>query len=98
MTDTNNIDIDYVANLARLELSQEEKAKFSSQLGDILKYFDKLRNIDVSGEEPMAHPFPVYNVLGRDEPSPTLSSGDALANAPKQRDQQLVVPKVVEEA
>jgi aspartyl-tRNA(Asn)/glutamyl-tRNA(Gln) amidotransferase subunit C len=96
MSETNNIDIDYVANLARLELTPEEKSKFSAQLGDILKYFDKLNTIDVSGEEPMAHPFPVFNVLGADEPSGTLSPEDALANAPKQRDQQLVVPKVVE--
>ncbi len=98
MSDTNNIDIDYVANLARLELSPEEKTKFAGQLGDILNYFEKLNAIDVSGEEPMAHPFPVYNVLGEDESSPTLSPEEALANAPKQRDQQLVVPKVVDDA
>jgi len=96
MSERNNIDIDYVANLARLELTADEKAKFSGQLEDILKYFDKLNTIDVSGEEPMAHPFPVFNVLGEDEPSATLSQEDALANAPKQRNQQLVVPKVVE--
>lgn len=98
MSDANNIDIDYVANLARLELTDAEKQKFSAQLGDILGYFDKLNAIDVSDEEPMAHPFPVYNVLGADEPSPTLSPEDALANAPKQRDQQLIVPKVVDDA
>ena len=46
----------------------------------------------------MAHPFPVYNVLGEDKSSPTLNPEEALANAPKQRDQQLVVPKVVDDA
>ena len=97
MSDANNIDIDYVANLARLELSPEEKTRFAGQLDDILNYFEKLKAIDVSGEEPMAHPFPVYNVLGEDESSPTLSPEEALANAPKQRDQQLVVPKVVDD-
>lgn len=98
MSDANNIDIDYVANLARLELSPEEKTRFAGQLDDILTYFEKLKAIDVSGEEPMAHPFPVYNVLGEDESSPTLSPEEALANAPKQRDQQLVVPKIVDDA
>ena len=65
---------------------------------EILEHFEKLKSIDVSNEEPMAHPFPVFNVLGADEASPTLSPEQALVNAPKQRDQQLVVPKVVDDA
>ena len=98
MSDTSNVDIDYVANLARLQLTPEEKQRFAGQLGDILEHFEKLKSIDVSNEEPMAHPFPVFNVLGADEASSTLSPEQALVNAPKQRDQQLVVPKVVDDA
>ena len=98
MSETTNIDIDYVANLSRLTLTDEEKKLFASQLEDILEHFEKLNEIDVENEEPMAHAFPVYNVLGEDEASPTLTPEEALANAPKQRDQQLVVPKVVDDA
>ena len=98
MSETTHIDIDYVANLSRLTLTDEEKKLYASQLEDILAHFEKLNEIDVENEEPMAHPFPVYNVLGEDKPSPTLTPEEALANAPKQRDQQLVVPKVVDDA
>jgi aspartyl-tRNA(Asn)/glutamyl-tRNA(Gln) amidotransferase subunit C len=98
MSETTHIDIDYVAKLSRLTLTDEEKKLFASQLEDILQHFEKLKEIDVDDEEPMAHPFPVFNVLGEDEASPTLTPEEALANAPKQRDQQLVVPKVVDDA
>ena len=52
---TPHIDIDYVANLARIDLSDDEKAKLGSQLDDILGYFDKLNSVDVDGVQPMAH-------------------------------------------
>jgi aspartyl-tRNA(Asn)/glutamyl-tRNA(Gln) amidotransferase subunit C len=92
------IDIDYVANLARLDLSAEEKARFAAQLGDILAYFDKLKAVDVTGVEPMAHAFPVFNVLDADEPRPGLTAEEALRNAPAVRDNQFLVPKVVDDA
>jgi aspartyl-tRNA(Asn)/glutamyl-tRNA(Gln) amidotransferase subunit C len=98
MSETAHIDIDYIAKLSRLTLTEEEKKLFSSQLEDILGHFAKLNEIDVSGEEPMAHPFPVYNVLGEDTPGSVFTPEEALANAPKKRDQQLVVPKVVDDA
>ena len=60
--DTPNIDIDYLANLARIDLSKEEKIKLSSQLNDIIGYFDKLSAIDVEGVEPMAHAHKVFNI------------------------------------
>ena len=72
MSDTANIDIDYIANLSRLTLTDEEKTLFASQLGDILGHFEKLNAIDVSNEEPMAHPFPFSMSSGRiSPPSPT---------------------------
>ncbi len=94
----NTINIDYVANLARIELTPEEKAAFSSQLGDILHYMDRLKTVDVEGVEPMAHAFSLTNVLGEDVPECGFSAEEALRNAPAQRDQQIVVPKVVEDA
>lgn len=93
-----SIDIDYVAKLARLELSAEEKARFAAQLGDILAYFEKINAVDVSGVEPMAHAFPVFNVLDEDVARPGFTAAEALRNAPATRDNQVLVPKVVEDA
>ena len=95
MTDE-TFNINYLAQLARLELTDEEKQHFSSQLGDTLEYFKRLEAIDVEGVEPMAHAFPIYNVLQEDVPSSTFSAEEALANAPKSSENQIVVPKVVE--
>ena len=97
MSEESSMDIDYVANLARIELNEREKEKFQGQLGEILKYFEKLQGVDVDGVEPTAHAFPRFNVWEEDEPVEGLSSEDALMNAPKSRNDQVVVPKVVEE-
>ena len=91
-----HIDIDHVARLARLALSAEERADFSRQLDDVLAHIEKLKQVDVSGVEPMAHAFPLNNVWREDAPGPMLSPVDALRNAPAQRDQMISVPKVVE--
>ena len=97
MSDSPLLDVDYVANLARIELTDAEKQKFSSQLGDVLKYFEKLNTVEVEGVEPMAHAFPRHNVWDEDKPSPGFSAGEALSNAPDKRHDQIVVPKVIEE-
>lgn len=94
--DTSSIDIDYVAQLARIELTVEEKTQFAAQLKDILKYIEKLNPVDVVNVEPTAHPSPVYNVWREDKPFPGFSVDESLKNAPAQRDNQIVVPKVVE--
>jgi len=97
MSESPHIDIDYVANLARLDLSAEEKIKLGTQLDDILGYFDKLNAVDVAGVEPMAHAHRVFNVWREgDEPGPTYTPDVLLRMAPEQRDNQVVVPKVVE--
>ncbi len=92
------IDIDYVANLARIELTEEERQKFSAQLRQILEYFEKLGAVDVSGVEPTAHAFPVFNVWAEDKTEPGFTPQQALGNAPAQRNNQIVVPKVIDEA
>lgn len=91
------IDIDYVAQLARLALSEEEKATFARQLGDILGYVAQLQEVNVDGIEPTAHAMTLENVWTEDEPAPPLAREDALRNAPAARDGMFVVPKVVEE-
>lgn len=93
-----DIDIDYVANLARLALSDEEKVRYSAQLEGILDYFAKLRDVDVEGVKPSAHAFDLENVWQLDEVKQGLPTEAALQNAPAQRDNQIVVPKVVDDA
>ena len=90
------LDIRYVANLARLELSDEEIATFEPKLQDILGYMKKLDEVDVSDIEPTAHANPVLNVMREDVSRPSLSQEQALANAPKANLDQFVVAKVVE--
>lgn len=91
-----NIDIDRVAQLARIALTSEEKEKFARQLGDVLHHIRQLEQVDVTGVEPTAHAFPLNNVWQEDVARPGLSVEDALRNAPAQRDNMIVVPKVVE--
>ncbi len=93
-----NIDIEYVAKLARIELTEEEKSTYSRQLGQILGYFERLSEIDVSGVEPSAHARAVYNVMRDDAEGAAMPVSEALMNAPKARDNQISVPKVVEDA
>ena len=93
-----SMDIEYVAKLARISLTEEEKAKFAEQLGDVLENFERLNAVDVSGIEPTAHAFPVYNVWQEDVPESGFSPEEALKNAPAQRANQIVVPKVVDDA
>ena len=96
-TEANPMDIDYVSNLARIELSEKEKEKFRGQLGDVLKYFEKLQEVDVDGVEPTAHAFPRYNVWDNDLAKKPFSVDLALQNAPKSRNEHILVPKVVED-
>lgn len=96
MSAPGDLDIDHVARLARLALTPEERARFASQLGGVLDHVAQLSEVDVSGIEPTAHAFPVFNVWADDKPVPGLSVEAALRNAPAQRDHMVVVPKVVE--
>jgi aspartyl-tRNA(Asn)/glutamyl-tRNA(Gln) amidotransferase subunit C len=90
------IDVKYVAHLARLALTPEEEKKLGVQLGHILGYIEKLRELDVSQVEPTAHAVPMVNVTRADEVRASLSHEEALRNAPKQAGGLFVVPKIVE--
>jgi len=96
MSVSEDLNIDRIANLARLALTPEEKVKFSAQLADVLTNIEKLKQVDVTGVEPTAHAFPIYNVWADDVAKPGLSVEDVLRNAPEKRDNMIVVPKVVE--
>lgn len=90
------LDVRYVAQLARLALSDEEIAKFESQLGQVLAHAQSLARLDLEGVEPTAHATPVFNVLRPDEPAPGLTAERALSNAPRQANALFIVPKVIE--
>ena len=96
MAANEDLNIDRIANLARIALTPEEKTKFAAQLTDVLANIEKLKQVDVTGVEPTAHAFPVYNVWADDVAQAGLSVDDALRNAPAKRDNMIVVPKVVE--
>ena len=91
-----DFDVKYVAHLARLKLSPVEEQQLGAQLGDILGYIEKLKEVDVSGVEPTAHPFPLVNVTRADEARPSLPHDDALCNAPQTANGLFIVPKIVE--
>ena len=90
------LDVGYIARLARLELSEEEIARYQTQLSDVLTFVEALRKVDVSGVEPTAHASPVFNVFRPDEVQPSFTAAEALANAPRQANNLFVVTKVVE--
>jgi aspartyl-tRNA(Asn)/glutamyl-tRNA(Gln) amidotransferase subunit C len=91
-----DFNLDHLANLARLALTPEEKARFATQLGDVITYISQLKEADISGVEATAHAYPLFNVLADDVARPGLTVEAALRNAPEQRDNMIVVPKVVE--
>ena len=90
------IDVRYVAHLARLALTPEEEKTIGAQLSDVLGYIEKLKEVDVTGIEPTAHPFPLINVTRPDEIRPCLDHEAALKNAPAQANGLFIVPKIVE--
>ena len=90
------IDVKYVAHLARIALTPAEEQKIGAQLGNILGYIEKLKELDVSQVEPTAHAVPMVNVTRPDEIRPSLSNEEALRNAPAQANGLFLVPKIVE--
>ncbi len=90
------IDVKYVAHLARIALTPAEEQKIGAQLGNILGYIEKLKELDVSEVEPTAHAVPMVNVTRPDEIRPSLSNEEAFRNAPAQANGLFLVPKIVE--
>ncbi len=89
-------DVEYVAHLARLEITDKEKDKFTAQLNDILLYIDKLNELDTKGVEPMSHAIAVTNAFREDNIVDSIGTGKSLANAPDARGEFFRVPKVIE--
>jgi aspartyl-tRNA(Asn)/glutamyl-tRNA(Gln) amidotransferase subunit C len=89
------IDVTYVADLARLRLSPEEIATFQKQLGDVLGYVSQLSEVDVSHVTTLGAP-DLKNALRQDVLAPSLTPEQALANAPRQDNNLIVVPRMIE--
>ena len=79
----NRKDVEHVAQLSRLELSEKDLDKYTGQLDAILEYIDVLSQVDTSGVEPMAHVLDIRNVMRPDVVQPSLSQEAALQNAPE---------------
>jgi aspartyl-tRNA(Asn)/glutamyl-tRNA(Gln) amidotransferase subunit C len=91
-----DLDVAYVASLARINLTEEEGKAFQKQLDDVLKYVEKLRQADVSHVEVAAHALPIFNVFREDAASEWFTAEQALSNAPRKANDLFIVPKVVE--
>ncbi len=89
-------EVDHVARLARLRLTDEERARFTTQLNEILRYVEKLKELDVTGVEPTAHVVPLQNVARPDASRPSWGRDEMLANAPDRVEGYFRVPKIME--
>ena len=92
----NEINVKYVAHLARLGLSPVEEQTMAAHLGGILGYIEKLQELNVTNVEPTAHAIPVFNVFRPDNPRDWFDATTALSNAPRQANGLFSVTKVVE--
>ncbi len=89
-------EVEHVAKLARLELSEQEKEKLTDQLSSILTYVEKLNELDTKGVEPTSHVLDIKNVMRDDVAAPSLPQDRALANAPDKAAGHYKVPKIIE--
>ena len=90
-------DVEHVARLSRLALSEAEVERMREQLSGILAYIDKLRALDTTGVEPTSHAVPMVNVMREDVTRPCLTQDEALANAPDRSDVFFRVPRIIED-
>lgn len=89
-------DVQHVANLARLELSDGEQQQFMEQLNAILKYAEKLNELNTDDVQPTSHVLPIVNVMREDVKKESLPLEKVLLNAPDEEDGQIRVPAVLE--
>jgi aspartyl-tRNA(Asn)/glutamyl-tRNA(Gln) amidotransferase subunit C len=90
------IDVDHVARLARLALTDEERERFSQQLVHILEHAERVREVAAEDVPPTSHPVPLSNVLRDDTPRPSLTQEEALAGAPDVEQNRFKVPRIIE--
>jgi len=89
-------EVEHVARLARLELSDQEKETLTDQLSNILTYVEQLNELDTKGVEPTSHVLDISNVMRDDVPEASLPQDRALANGPDKASGHYKVPKIIE--
>jgi aspartyl-tRNA(Asn)/glutamyl-tRNA(Gln) amidotransferase subunit C len=89
-------EVEHIAELARLDLTGEEKARYAGQLSAILEYAARLQSLDTAGIPPTSSVLPAHNTLRSDEPRPGLTLDQLLQNAPQTQDRQFRVPPILE--
>jgi len=95
---SHTIDVAYVAELARLDLTADEKCTFQQQLETIVKYVEKIGELNIDGIEPTLHGQPLVNVFRDDVVVPSLNRERVLENAPERNGFEFKLPKIVEDA
>jgi aspartyl-tRNA(Asn)/glutamyl-tRNA(Gln) amidotransferase subunit C len=90
------MDIEKVARLARIKLTEEEKVIFGNQLEQVLTYMEQLNRLDTQGIEPTSHAIPIFNVFREDEVRPSMPREEVLGLAPSQEDGHFKVPRIIE--
>ena len=90
------MDIEKVAKLARLELSEQEKETFGNQLDQILTYMEQLNRLDTKDIEPTSHAIPVYNAFREDEARPSSPKEEVLGIGPEEEEGHFKVPRIIE--
>ena len=88
-------DVQYVAKLSRLEITDQETAKYTQQLANILEYVEQLNKLDTSKVEPMTHVLDLKNVFREDELKPSLAQGEVLSNGPELQSGHFKVPRIM---
>ena len=90
-------DVEHIAKLANLEFTDSEKEKFTHQLNRILEYMEQMNKLDTASVEPLSHVIELSNVFRTDEVKQSISTEEALKNAPSKTDKFFKVPKVINE-
>jgi len=90
------MDIEKVARLARLELSEKEKETFGNQLEQILTYMEQLNRLDTTGVEPTSHAIPIQNAFREDMTKSSFAGEEVLSIAPEEEDGHFKVPRIIE--
>jgi len=87
--------VEHIAWLARVELSEEEKELFTKQFNEILEYFRKIDELDTEKVPPTYHILDLTNIFRKDEVKPSLSKEDSTRNALKKEGMYLKAPKII---
>jgi aspartyl-tRNA(Asn)/glutamyl-tRNA(Gln) amidotransferase subunit C len=90
------MDIEKVARLARLELSEDEMETFGNQLEQILTYMEQLNRLDTTGVEPTSHAIPIYNIFREDQVISSFPQEEVLGIAPEEEEGHFKVPRIIE--